>query len=113
MDRLSFGGPSPPRRQGALSRSLYQLPSWQRRRKLEPELLPVAHMYTAPNKMMDSSKSNDSTNSGLRDATSQNNDEEQDELCPGFRNADAFVKVSEQTKLSLAVKWATWMYAMS
>ncbi|XP_056278938.1 exosome component 10 [Pseudoliparis swirei] len=42
--------------------------------------------------MMDSSKSNDSTNSGLRDATSQNNDEEQDELCPGFRNADAFVK---------------------
>ncbi|TNN87706.1 Exosome component 10 [Liparis tanakae] len=49
-------------------------------------------MYTAPNKMMDSPKSNDSTNSGLRDVTSKNNDEEQDELCPGFRNADAFVK---------------------
>uniref|UniRef100_A0A8C2XEW8 Exosome complex component 10 n=1 Tax=Cyclopterus lumpus TaxID=8103 RepID=A0A8C2XEW8_CYCLU len=41
---------------------------------------------------MDSPKSNDSTNSGLRDSTSKANDEEQDELCPGFRNADAFVK---------------------
>ncbi|XP_054464989.1 exosome component 10 [Anoplopoma fimbria] len=49
-------------------------------------------MYTAPNKMMDSSKSNDSTNSGIRDSNSTTNDEDKDELCPGFKNADAFVK---------------------
>ncbi|XP_031701722.1 exosome complex component 10 [Anarrhichthys ocellatus] len=49
-------------------------------------------MYTAPNKMMDSSKRSDSTNSGLQDSNSKTDDEEKDELCPGFRNADAFVK---------------------
>lgn len=62
---------------------------------------------------MASSKSNISTNTGLRDTTSDTNDEEKDELCPGFKDVDAFVKVSELTKLvfkfRLAVRWATWM----
>jgi len=43
---------------------------------------------------MDSSKSNDSTNRGLQDSDSDVNEEDKNELCPGFKDADAFVKVS-------------------
>lgn len=39
---------------------------------------------------MDSSKSNTSTNSGPQDTNSD--DEEKSDLCPGFKDADAFVK---------------------
>lgn len=49
--------------------------------------------------MMASSKSNDSTNSGLQGTNSDANDEEKAELCPGFKDVDAFVKVSERAKL--------------
>lgn len=49
--------------------------------------------------MMDSSKSNDSTNSGPQDGNSDTKDEEKTELCPGFKDVDAFVKVSEVTKV--------------
>lgn len=45
--------------------------------------------------MMDSSNSKDSNNSGREDSNTDNNDEEKAELCPGFKDADAFVKVSE------------------
>ena len=47
--------------------------------------------------MMASAKSGGSTNSGLQDMNSDNNDEE-NELCPGFKDVDAFVKVSEATE---------------
>ncbi|XP_041801768.1 exosome component 10 [Chelmon rostratus] len=57
---------------------------------------------------MASSKSNISTNTGLRDTTSDTNDEEKDELCPGFKDVDAFVKyglgaVLSATKASAAL----------
>uniref|UniRef100_A0A671VEX8 Exosome complex component 10 n=1 Tax=Sparus aurata TaxID=8175 RepID=A0A671VEX8_SPAAU len=42
--------------------------------------------------MASSSKSNDSTNSGLKDNNSDPNDEDKPELCPGFKDVDAFVK---------------------
>ncbi|XP_042348525.1 exosome component 10 [Plectropomus leopardus] len=42
--------------------------------------------------MMDSSKSNVSTNIGPQDTSSDANDEEKSDLCPGFKDADAFVK---------------------
>ncbi|XP_022597415.1 exosome component 10 [Seriola dumerili] len=41
---------------------------------------------------MATSKSNDSTNSGTQNSTSDTNDEEKAELCPGFKDVDAFVK---------------------
>ncbi|XP_059189990.1 exosome component 10 [Centropristis striata] len=41
---------------------------------------------------MASSKSNTSTNSGVQDDNSDTTDEEKNELCPGFKDADAFVK---------------------
>uniref|UniRef100_A0A7N8XPZ3 Exosome complex component 10 n=1 Tax=Mastacembelus armatus TaxID=205130 RepID=A0A7N8XPZ3_9TELE len=41
---------------------------------------------------MDSSKSNESTTSGLQDRNSAVDDEEQPELCPGFKDVDVFVK---------------------
>lgn len=49
--------------------------------------------------MMDSSKSKDSSKSGREDSNTDNSDDEKAELCPGFKDADAFVKVSEITKL--------------
>ncbi|XP_036960966.1 exosome component 10 [Acanthopagrus latus] len=42
--------------------------------------------------MASSSKSSDSTNSGLKDNSSDPSDEDKPELCPGFRDVDAFVK---------------------
>ncbi|XP_074501251.1 exosome complex component 10 [Sebastes fasciatus] len=42
--------------------------------------------------MMDSSKSKTSTNSGLQDNNSETNEEKEEDLCPGFKDADAFVK---------------------
>lgn len=42
--------------------------------------------------MMNSSKSNASSNSGRQDSNTDTNDEENAELCPGFKDADAFVK---------------------
>lgn len=62
----------------------------------EQRLVPAAHMYTATNETMASSKTNDSSNSGVQDTTSDTNDEEKSELCPGFKDVDAFVKVSER-----------------
>lgn len=44
---------------------------------------------------MASSKANDSSNSGVQDTTSDTNYDDKSELCPGFKDADAFVKVSE------------------
>ncbi|XP_068997255.1 exosome complex component 10 [Embiotoca jacksoni] len=41
---------------------------------------------------MKSAKRSDSTNSGRQDSSSETNDEEQNELCPGFKDVDAFVK---------------------
>ncbi|KAK5863407.1 hypothetical protein PBY51_000437 [Eleginops maclovinus] len=41
---------------------------------------------------MDSSKRKDSTYSVFKDTTSENNDEEKEHLCSGFKDADAFVK---------------------
>lgn len=60
---------------------------------------------------MASSKSNDSTNSGLQDTNSDTNDEERDDLCPGFKDVDAFVKygfgaVLSATKASAALPQA-------
>lgn len=54
--------------------------------------------------MASSSKSNDSTNSGLKDNNSDPNDEDKPELCPGFKDVDAFVKVSELTTQSWGVQ---------
>lgn len=45
---------------------------------------------------MASSKSNDSTNSGVQDTSSDTNDDDKNELCPGFKDVEAFVKVSER-----------------
>ncbi len=47
---------------------------------------------------MASLKSNDSANSGIQDTNSDTNDEDKNELCPGFKDVDAFVKVSELSK---------------
>lgn len=44
---------------------------------------------------MKSSKSNHSTDSGLVEGNSETTDEGKNELCPGFKDADAFVKVSK------------------
>ncbi|XP_024915065.1 exosome complex component 10 isoform X2 [Cynoglossus semilaevis] len=50
-------------------------------------------MYTATaEKMTDTFNKKDSTNSGLKNKSSNANDEEKDELCPGFKDVDAFVK---------------------
>lgn len=43
---------------------------------------------------MAASKSNASSKSGSKDRNSDDNEEEQAELCPGFKDVDAFVKVS-------------------
>lgn len=48
---------------------------------------------------MDSSKRKDSSNTVFADPNSENNDEEKEDLCPGFKDADAFVKVSELSTL--------------
>nr|XP_046253433.1 exosome component 10 [Scatophagus argus] len=50
--------------------------------------------------MMATSKSNVSTNSGLKDTTSDATDEETNELCPGFKDVDAFVKYGLGAALS-------------
>lgn len=47
--------------------------------------------------MMDSKEPSTSVN---QDANSGNNDDDVSELCPGFKDVDAFVKVSEQAKQS-------------
>lgn len=48
---------------------------------------------------MDSSKSKDSSNSGRQDSNPDTTDEDKPELCPGFKDADAFVKVSKKRGL--------------
>ncbi|XP_070766578.1 exosome complex component 10 isoform X2 [Enoplosus armatus] len=60
---------------------------------------------------MASSKRNDSSNSGPQDTNSDTNDEEKAELCPGFKDVDAFVKyglgaVLSATKASAALPQA-------
>ncbi|XP_029291840.1 exosome complex component 10 [Cottoperca gobio] len=50
--------------------------------------------------MMDSSKSKDSTKSGIKDTHSDTTDEEKSDLCPGFKDADAFVKYGLGSVLS-------------
>ncbi|KAM7412137.1 hypothetical protein PAMA_021883 [Pampus argenteus] len=42
--------------------------------------------------MMNSSKSNDSSNSDHQDSNADTNDKGKEDLCPGFKDADAFVK---------------------
>ncbi|KAK2851258.1 hypothetical protein Q5P01_007534 [Channa striata] len=41
---------------------------------------------------MDSSKGDKSTNRHIQDGNSDANDEDKHELCPGFKDVDAFVK---------------------
>uniref|UniRef100_A0A8C4IIW7 Exosome component 10 n=1 Tax=Dicentrarchus labrax TaxID=13489 RepID=A0A8C4IIW7_DICLA len=60
---------------------------------------------------MASSKSNQSSNSRLQDMNSDTNDDENGELCPGFKDVDAFVKyglgaVLSATKASAALPQA-------
>lgn len=45
----------------------------------------------------------DSSTSVNQDANSGNNDDDTSELCPGFKDVDAFVKVSERTKQILPI----------
>lgn len=45
---------------------------------------------------MEPSKSDDSTNSGVQRNNSDSDEEEENELCPGFKDVDAFVKVSKR-----------------
>ncbi|KAM6983190.1 exosome complex component 10 [Tautogolabrus adspersus] len=61
--------------------------------------------------MMAARKKSDSTNSSLKDTNSDTNDEENNELCPGFKDVDAFVKyglgaVLSATKASAALPQA-------
>lgn len=56
-------------------------------------------MYTVAT--MDSK--NSSTSVSQQDANSDNNDDATSEFCPGFKDVDAFVKVSEQTKHILLI----------
>ncbi|XP_020785467.2 exosome component 10 [Boleophthalmus pectinirostris] len=42
--------------------------------------------------MMDSSKNKDASNSGGQDSSSDTTEDDKPELCPGFKDADAFVK---------------------
>ncbi|XP_070825567.1 exosome complex component 10 [Chaetodon trifascialis] len=61
--------------------------------------------------MMASSKTNNSGNSCIQDTTSDTTDEEKTELCPGFKDVDAFVKyglgaVLSATKASAALPQA-------
>lgn len=51
---------------------------------------------------MSSSSNNASTDGVLQDANSEPNDEEQVELCPGFKDVDTFVKVSDASELNAA-----------
>lgn len=60
---------------------------------------------------MASLKTNDSANSGPQDTNSDANDEDKNELCPGFKDVDAFVKyglgaVLSATKASAALPQA-------
>lgn len=58
----------------------------------------MVHMYTVST--MDNKNSSPSIN---QDSNSGNNDDDMSELCPGFKDVDAFVKVSEQTKQILLI----------
>ncbi|XP_041860709.1 exosome component 10 [Melanotaenia boesemani] len=60
---------------------------------------------------MDSSKSNEPTNRGFQVSNSDANEEEENELCPGFKDADTFVKyglgaVLSATKASAGIPQA-------
>lgn len=46
---------------------------------------------------MASLKSSDSSKGINQDASSDNSDDDKSQLCPGFKDVDSFVKVSEQT----------------
>lgn len=46
---------------------------------------------------MASGKSRDSAKSGPKETSPDTTDEEKPELCDGFKDVDAFVKVSEET----------------
>lgn len=50
--------------------------------------------------MMASSKKKGLKSSGPKDSNLDTNDEDKTELCPGFRDVDAFVKVSKQIRSS-------------
>lgn len=68
----------------------------------------MVHMYTVST--MDSKDSSTSVN---QDANSGNNDDDTSELCPGFKDVDAFVKVSEQTKQILLILICSYVQANS
>lgn len=56
---------------------------------------------------MEPSKSKDSKNSGRQENNSDSNEEEEKELCPGFKDVDAFVKVSKRNQLERVSTQAT------
>lgn len=58
----------------------------------------MVHMYT-----VSTMASKDSSTSVNQAANSSNNDGDTSELCPGFKDVDAFVKVSEQRKQILLI----------
>lgn len=55
----------------------------------------------------------DSSTSVNQDANSGNNDDDASELCPGFKDVDVFVKVSEQTKQILLILICLYVHANS
>lgn len=65
---------------------------------VEEEARSVVHMYT-----VSTMASKDSSTSVNQAANSSNNDGDTSELCPGFKDVDAFVKVSEQRKQILLI----------
>lgn len=62
---------------------------------------------------MSLSKSKDDSNREVLDSNSDTNEEDKNELCPGFKDVDAFVKVREQQQmlkfLAEAKALPTWL----
>lgn len=52
---------------------------------------------------MSLSKGNGKSKREVLDSNSEANEEEKSELCPGFKDVDAFVKVREQQQMVLAI----------
>lgn len=66
----------------------------------------MVHMYTVST--MDSKDSSTSVN---QEANSGNKDDDTSELCPGFKDVDAFIKVSEQTTQILLILICSYVQA--
>lgn len=68
----------------------------------------MVHMYTVST--MDNKDSSTNVN---QDANSANNDDDTSELCPGFKDVDDFVKVSEKTKQIILILICSYVQANS